>query len=62
MDKIVFLIILIVGIALGYLISVGIVWLIFTLFGLNYNIWLGGLVWIIAINVLRSIFGSKNEK
>jgi hypothetical protein len=50
------ILVVIVGITLGYLIWVGIFWLINTVFGLTLHIWWGGLFGIIAANLLKSIF------
>ena len=55
------ILLVLVGISLGYLVWVGIFWLINTVFGLTLNIWWGGLFGIIAVNILRSIF-KRGEK
>ena len=52
-------IMVILGVGIGYMVWVGIFWLINTVFGLALNIWWGGLFGIIAMQILRSIFGKN---
>jgi len=51
--------VLILGIGIAYLIWVGIAWLFAITFGWTYNIWLGGLVGLISVQILKSIFKKK---
>ncbi len=51
----VYLIILILSFAIGYLVWVGIAWIIIWGFGLNYNIWTVGL----ALFVIKLAFFGK---
>ena len=44
-------------ISIGYLVWVGIFWLINIVFGTTLSIWWGGLFGLIAVSILKSIFG-----
>ena len=53
------LIMIVIGLGIGYMIWVGIFLLINTVFATTINIWWGGLFGIIAVQVLKGIFGGK---
>ena len=52
-------IVMVLGLVIGYGFWVLIIMLLNTVIGTTYNIWLGGLLAMIGIQIIRGIFGGK---